>query len=43
MDLAAKNNERFVVDRRGELAVVTMSVQYFIRTGIAAGEPASRR
>lgn len=32
MDLAAKNNERFVVDRRGEPAVVIMSVQDFIRT-----------
>jgi|SRR5665213_3400244 len=32
MDLAMKNNERFVVDRRGEPAVVIMSVQDFIRT-----------
>jgi len=32
MDLATKNNERFVVDRRGEPAVVIMSVQDFIRT-----------
>jgi prevent-host-death family protein len=32
MDLAAKNNERFIVDRRGEPAVVIMSVQDFIRT-----------
>jgi prevent-host-death family protein len=32
MDLAVKNNERFVVDRRGEPAVVIMSVQDFIRT-----------
>ncbi len=32
MDLAIKNNERFVVDRRGEPAVVIMSVQDFIRT-----------
>lgn len=31
MDLATKNNERFVVDRRGEPAVVIMSVQEFIR------------
>ena len=27
-----KNNERFIVDRRGEPAVVIMSVQDFIRT-----------
>jgi hypothetical protein len=33
MDLATKNNERFIVDRRGEPAVVIMSVQDFIRTG----------
>jgi Antitoxin Phd_YefM, type II toxin-antitoxin system len=26
MDLAVKNNERFIVDRRGEPAVVIMSV-----------------
>src|SRR3954449_13477464 len=32
MDLATKNNERFVIDRRGEPAVVIMSVQDFIRT-----------
>lgn len=32
MDLAVRNNERFVVDRRGEPAVVIMSVQDFIRT-----------
>jgi prevent-host-death family protein len=32
MDLATRNNERFVVDRRGEPAVVIMSVQDFIRT-----------
>ncbi len=32
MDLATKNNERFVVDRRGEPSVVIMSVQDFIRT-----------
>ena len=32
MDLAVKNNECFVVDRRGEPAVVIMSVQDFIRT-----------
>ncbi|MBK8209210.1 MAG: type II toxin-antitoxin system Phd/YefM family antitoxin [Rhodospirillales bacterium] len=32
MDLASKNNERFIVDRRGEPAVVIMSVQDFIRT-----------
>jgi prevent-host-death family protein len=32
MDLATKNNERFIVDRHGEPAVVIMSVQDFIRT-----------
>jgi Antitoxin Phd_YefM, type II toxin-antitoxin system len=32
MDLATKNNDRFIVDRRGEPAVVIMSVQDFIRT-----------
>jgi prevent-host-death family protein len=32
MDLAVKNNERFIVDRRGEPAVVIMSVRDFIRT-----------
>ena len=32
MDLATRNNERFIVDRRGEPAVVIMSVQDFIRT-----------
>lgn len=32
MDLATKKNARFVVDRRGEPAVVIMSVQDFIRT-----------
>ena len=32
MDLATKNNQRFIVDRRGEPAVVIMSVQDFIRT-----------
>jgi prevent-host-death family protein len=32
MDLAVRNNARFVVDRRGEPAVVIMSVQDFIRT-----------
>jgi prevent-host-death family protein len=31
MDLATKNNERFIVDRRGEPAVVIMSVKDFIR------------
>ena len=36
MDLAVKNNERFVVDRRGEPAVVIMSVQDFIRTVVPA-------
>src|SRR5437899_1373683 len=37
MDLATRNNERFIVDRRGEPAVVIMSVQDFIR--IAAPPP----
>lgn len=37
MDLAVNNNERFVVDRRGEPAVVIMSVHDFIR--IAAPPP----
>lgn len=37
MDLATKNNERFIVDRRGEPAVVILSVQDFIR--IAAPPP----
>jgi prevent-host-death family protein len=32
MDLAVDNNERFIVDRRGEPAIVIMSVQDFIRT-----------
>ena len=32
MDLVTRNNERFIVDRRGEPAVVIMSVQDFIRT-----------
>jgi prevent-host-death family protein len=32
MDMAVKNNERFIVDRRGEPSVVIMSVQDFIRT-----------
>jgi prevent-host-death family protein len=32
MDRAVKNNERFIVDRRGEPAVIIMSVQDFIRT-----------
>ena len=36
MDLAIKNNERFVVDRRGEPAVVIMSVQEFIRKAAPA-------
>jgi prevent-host-death family protein len=36
MDLAVKNNERFVVDRRGEPAVVIMSVQDFVRTAAPA-------
>jgi prevent-host-death family protein len=37
MDRAVENNERFVVERRGEPAVVIMSVQDFIR--IAAPPP----
>ena len=37
MDLAVRNNERFIVDRRGEPAVVIMSVQDFIR--LAAPPP----
>ena len=32
MDRAVENNERFVVERRGEPAVVILSVQDFIRT-----------
>jgi len=32
IDRAVENNERFVVERRGEPAVVIMSVQDFIRT-----------
>ncbi|MGH7153763.1 MAG: type II toxin-antitoxin system Phd/YefM family antitoxin [Acetobacteraceae bacterium] len=32
MDLAVRNNERFIVDHRREPAVVIMSVQDFIRT-----------
>ena len=32
MDLATRNNERFIVDRRGEPAVVIMSVADFVRT-----------
>jgi len=54
MDIATRNNERFVVDRRGEPAVLIMSVQDFIRTvapppdwlekpGPAPGAAASRR
>lgn len=31
MDLATRSNERFIVDRRGEPAVVIMSVQEFVR------------
>ena len=37
MDLATKNHERFIVDRRGEPAVVIVSVADFIR--IAAPPP----
>ena len=32
MDRAVENHERFIVDRRGEPAVVIMSVQDFINT-----------
>jgi hypothetical protein len=32
MDLATKNHEGFIVDRRRESAVVILSVQDFIRT-----------
>jgi prevent-host-death family protein len=32
MDCAVENNQRFVVERRGEPAVVIMSVNDFIRT-----------
>jgi len=38
MDLATKNNERFIVDRRGAPAVVIMSVQDYIRTVAPAPE-----
>ncbi len=34
MDLAVRNNDRFVVDRRGAPAVVIMSVRDFIRTAL---------
>jgi Antitoxin Phd_YefM, type II toxin-antitoxin system len=36
MDLATKNNQRFIVDRRGAPAIVIMSVQDFIRTAAPA-------
>jgi prevent-host-death family protein len=32
MNRAVENNERFVIDRRGEPAVVIMSVEDFIKT-----------
>ncbi|MGA7313022.1 MAG: type II toxin-antitoxin system Phd/YefM family antitoxin [Silvibacterium sp.] len=32
MDRAVENHERFTVDRRGEPAVVIMSVQDFVKT-----------
>jgi prevent-host-death family protein len=32
MDRAVENNERFVVERRGQPAVVIMSIRDFIRT-----------
>ena len=38
MDLAIRDNARFVVDRRGEPAVVIMSVQDFIRTAAPAAD-----
>jgi hypothetical protein len=38
MDLATKNNERFTIDRRGELAVVIMTGQDFIRTVAPASD-----
>lgn len=37
LDRATRNNERFIVDRRGEPAVVIISVQDFIR--LAAPPP----
>ncbi|MGH7121477.1 MAG: type II toxin-antitoxin system Phd/YefM family antitoxin [Acetobacteraceae bacterium] len=37
MDLATRHNDRFIVDRRGEPAVVIMSVEEFVR--IAAPPP----
>ena len=37
MDLATHNHERFIVDRRGEPAVVIMSIEDFIR--LAAPPP----
>lgn len=37
LDLATRNNDRFIVDRRGEPAVVIISVEDFIR--IAAPPP----
>jgi prevent-host-death family protein len=36
MERAVKNNERFIVERRGEPAVVIMSVRDFIRTAAPA-------
>jgi prevent-host-death family protein len=38
MDRAINHNERFVVERRGEPAVVIMSVQDFIRTTAPAAD-----
>jgi len=32
MERATKNNERFVVDKRGEPAVIIMSVEDFVKT-----------
>jgi prevent-host-death family protein len=43
MDRAVKNNERFIVDRRGEPAVVIMSVQDFIRTAAPPPDWLGRR
>jgi prevent-host-death family protein len=36
LDRATKNHERFIVDRRGEPAVVIMSVEDFIRMAAPA-------
>jgi Antitoxin Phd_YefM, type II toxin-antitoxin system len=36
MDLATKNNERFIVDRRGEPVIVIMSGGFYPYCGTAA-------